>query len=298
MQPAQPPSTPHPSAFRLYRGDSESDSTWPVAADALAAYDPHRIALQELMRPQAPRSTHRDLEPFSRAWFEELELKRYAAPGEWLRRCLEFTRHREESLLMFGAGAGCDAVQYLRQGAHITFAFSPSDCPDLVRRHFEVRGLPMQSIETTPGQALPLESHRYDLAYLNLLATPQADLAQTTAEIYRVLKPGGKLFLLAPAHYDAAFFTRYAAPWRRLFVAATATNRGAGYTARQLKRMMPQYADRSICKRHLRRTDLPIAFRAAPSGLLQRFFGHVLVVKAFKPISAAFTNGSEHKDAA
>jgi len=301
MKPAYPPIPPSTppglNAFRLYRGDSEPDLHFPSDDDVLAALDPHRIALQELIRPDGPRPAHRELEPFSRAWFEELELKRYAAPGEWLRRSLEFTRHREESLLMFGSGAGCDAVQYLRQGTHVTFAFGPSDCPALVRRHFEARGLPMQSIETLPGQSLPSESNRFDLAYLNLLAAPQTDLAQAAAEIYRVLKPGGKLFLLAPAYYDADYFARYAAPWR-LFRRTPASNRGEGYTARSLKHLMTQYTDRSIGKRHLRRTDLPFLLRSAPAGLCQRFFGHVLIHKAFKPISAAFLTDDQQRDAA
>ena len=51
------------------------------------------LAARELLRSLPTRKGHRELEPFSREWFEEIETKRYAPHGGWLRRVLEFTRH-------------------------------------------------------------------------------------------------------------------------------------------------------------------------------------------------------------
>jgi hypothetical protein len=44
-----------------------------------------------------------------------------------------------------------------------------------------------------------------------------------------------------------------------------------------------------VYKRHLRRSDVPHLWRWLPLPLLARLIGRVLVMKAFKPLSAAMT---------
>ena len=47
---------------------------------------PHVLSTRELLRPPVCHESPRHLEPFTRAWYEELELKRYLRQGAWLPR--------------------------------------------------------------------------------------------------------------------------------------------------------------------------------------------------------------------
>ncbi len=266
---------PNPVPFRIYRDDPPPDG--PPA-------DPARLAARELLRPPAVRPGHRELEPFSRGWFEELEVKRYAPHGVWLRRVLEFTRHPGQSLLMLGPGVGTDALQYQRHGTHVTVCATPADHPELVRRNFELRGLSVRVVHAGPDCSLPFDKGTFDLAYLNLLYAAPADPARVAAELYRVLKPGGKVFALAPARFDAGFWQAVLLPLRRLYRPPGDLTAAPRYTARSLRRVFGPFAEHRVAKRHLRRSELPHLWRFV---VLERVMGRVLVLRAFKPIAAA-----------
>ena len=265
-------------ALRIFRDDAADPGPDPAEGPALAA--------AELFRSPAVRPRHRELEPFGRAWFEELELKRYAPPGGWLRRCLEFTRHAGESVLLVGPGVGTDALQYHRHGADVTVCCGPLDRPAVVTRNFAVRGLACKVVNT-PTPHLPFTAGKFDLGYLNLLTVPPADVLATVAELYRVLKPGGKLFVLAPAHYDGSFWARLL-PWRRLLGGRPGPE-PERYTARRLRKLVEPFADASVVKRHLRRGDLPYLLRPLPAAVLEPVCGRVLVLRGFKPVAAALS---------
>ena len=279
-----------PRPYRIFQGDADvPPRLTPEPADdaeVLAALDPHAVAVRELLRPAGPPPAGRTLEVFSRAWFEELEAKRYAAPGVWLRRALEFSRHPHDTMLMMGPGAGTDALQYQRHGTAVTICTTPDDCPALIRRNFEQRGLSVRVGRALPDGGLPYEAGRFDLAYLNWLTAPPPDAAARVAEVYRVLKPGGKVFVLAPSRFDAGFWQRVLTPWRFWF-AGGPLGEGPRYSGRALRRLFGEFADPLTMKRHLRRSELPYLWRSSPLGVMQRLMGRVLVLKAFKPIAAA-----------
>ena len=59
------------------------------------------------------------------------------------------------------------------------------------------------------------------------------------------------------------------------------------FRARQLRRLFCGFVEHRVYKRQLRRGDVPHAWRWLPLPLLERLMGRVLVLKAFKPLSAA-----------
>jgi SAM-dependent methyltransferase len=245
------------------------------------------LATRELLRPAVARGGGRDLEPLSRGWFEEIEQKRYGRAGEWLPRVLEFSRHRDESLVMLGPGLGTDALQYIRHDTHVTMAVTPADAADAIRRNFEFRGLDPTLVPVDTPKKLPFARGRFDLAYLNALDAPGLDVPAVVEELYRVLKPGGKLFALVPAWYDVDRWQKWLLPYRQLYRASEAFLTGPKVSARELRRACRQFETVALVHRHLRRSELPHLWRPLPISWMERLAGRVLAARATKPVIAA-----------
>jgi SAM-dependent methyltransferase len=268
-----------PHYLRLYTGDEFDDGVDPLA--------PHVLSTRELLRPPVCRESPRHLEPFTRAWYEELELKRYLRQGAWLSRWLEFSRHPGESLLVFGPGLGTDAIQYDRHGTKVTIAVTPEDADERLSDRLHLRGIDLPLMHVKDATTLPVARGFFDLVYWNALHT-RADLHATVEELFRVMKPGGKLFALFPAKFDVDRWQRWLLPFRQLYRhREPRPTTGPKRTGRELTVALSQFTERRISKRLLRRSELPHVWRWLPLGAMERIMGRVLAVRAFKPVTAA-----------
>jgi SAM-dependent methyltransferase len=247
-----------------------------------------RLYTNEALQP--PASAVRNLqeaEPYSLQWFLNIETLRHSRTGRWIPRLLEFAKHPGETLLCLGHGLGTDWLQYARHGASVVVC-SPSQAQlGLVRRNFELRHLPGRFVHAS-AVSLPLDTASIDVAcvagLLEITPEPQAVID----EIYRVLKPGGKVLAVTPARFDVDFWQRCVFVWRRwLPRRRTARDDALRFSARLLRRMFGRFVEHRVQKRHLRRPDVPHVWRWIPLPLLERLMGRVLVLKAFKPLSAA-----------
>jgi SAM-dependent methyltransferase len=112
------------------------------------------------------------------------------------------------------------------------------------------------------------------------------------AEVYRVLKPGGKVLAVTPAYYDIDFWVRTLFYWHRWLRPNGGKNPlrpRRRYSARQVKQLFNGFADQVIRKRQLRRPEVPHLWRWIPLPILARCMGRVLVLKAFKPVEVILT---------
>jgi len=274
---------PSPSANGA-RTDPITPPPQPVVSVSLP--DPSVLANRELIRPVACRRAAHGIAPFSAAWYDELEQKRYQRHGAWLPAALEFGRHPGESLLLLGPGVGSDAVRYMTSGTPVTIGITDLDHSDSVRENLTRQSLPARIVDVS-APALPFADGTFDVVMCNALYDATPPEAARIAELFRVLKSGGKVIGLFPARYDAGYWQDLILPlqclyWRR---PADPTN-GTKTTARKLRRAFSTFAKLSIGKRHLRRSELPHLWRMLPLVLLERLMGRVLVFKAFKPLSA------------
>jgi SAM-dependent methyltransferase len=204
-----------------------------------------------------------------------------------LTRALEFGRHPGESLLVLGCGLGTDAVRYARTNTNVTVATTDAEHPHIVRDNFARHGLSAEFAKLD-GPRLPFADGAFDVVTWNALYDVTKPDPDRVDELYRVLKPGGKIISLFPAYFDAAFWQDVLLPlqrlwWRRPPDPATAPKT----TARELRRTFARFADHRVSKRHLRRGELPHPWRIFPLMLLERWIGRVLVLKAKKPIQIA-----------
>lgn len=275
--------------LRVYTGDAQplpESGSLPVCP---ALPDPHVLANRELIRPPTYRRRPRELEPFSAAWFDELEQKRYARHGWWLPGALEFGRHPGESVLLIGAGVGSDAARYLREGSEVTIGLTADDHPDLLRLNLARHGFVPRTL-ALHGPQIPAADGTFDVVAWNALYPSDAAAGPLVDELYRVLKAGGKVIGLFPAKYDAGYWQDILLPLQHLYWRRPADpTSGAKTTARELCRLFARFGDHRVKKRHLRRSELPHPWRALPLAVLERVIGRILLLKAFKPLSAART---------
>jgi len=287
-----PPSLADGSAeFTPFPTPAPSDLTYPMP-DAFA------LANRELLRPPTHLRTHRGLEPFSSAWFDELEQKRYARHGTWLPSALEFGRHPGESVLLLGPGLGSDAVRYQQQGTEVTIGITSHDHPDLIRRNLARHGLDVRIVSITATE-LPFASGAFDVVVWNALHTQSPESAPLIEDVFRVLKANGKVIGLFPARYDTGFWQDVLLPLQRLYWRRSPDPTTAPkHSARELCKRFAQFTDHRVYKRHLRRSELPHLWRVLPLILLERLIGRVLVLKAFKPLPAIKVVPLRHSQAA
>ena len=122
-----------------------------------------------------------------------------------------------------------------------------------MRRNFELRGLSGRFLHAAPV-GLPLESASIDVAcvagLLEMAQEPQAVIN----EIYRVLKPGGKVLAVTPSWFDVDCWRRCVFFWRRwLRRQPSARDEVLRFTGRTLKRLFGRYVEHRLHKRQLRR---------------------------------------------
>jgi ubiquinone/menaquinone biosynthesis C-methylase UbiE len=248
------------------------------------------FATEALHPPSAAVRLAEPGEPYTLQWFLNIENHRHGRQGRWIPRLLEFAKHSGETLLGLGDGLGTDWLQYARHGASVVVCSPSTSQLALIRRNFELRGLPGRFIHAA-ATSLPLEGASIDVACISTLLHPVEDPHAVVAEVYRVLKPGGKVLTVAPAKYDVDLWVRAWRFWQHWLRGRRPVNEPAvvHYSARRLRRLFSRFVEHRIHKRQLCRSEVPHLWRWLPLPLLERLLGHVLVLKAFKPLSAAIS---------
>jgi SAM-dependent methyltransferase len=278
--------------LRLYDGYLSFAACGPAAPESVAppSTETSLVALaRKLAARETLRPTHNprwESEPLTLPWFLSLEQARHNRQGRWLPKLLEFGKHQGEKLLGLGSGLGSDLVRYAAAGAEVIAASGSLDELSLARRNFELRGLGATFLHANPC-ALPVESASIDVVCLTGLLHEMDDPAQLVDEVYRVLKPGGKLLAVVPAHYDIDYWSRCCLLAPRQHEPDLLGQRGRPFKSRALRQLLGRFLECRVWKRHLRRADVPHLWRWVPLSLLERLVGRLLVFKGFKPVSAA-----------
>ncbi|MCE9533452.1 MAG: class I SAM-dependent methyltransferase [Planctomycetes bacterium] len=243
------------------------------------------LACRETWRPFPPRRPTTNHTPYTLDWFKEIEQRRYARHGRWIPQLFEFNRHQGDQVLGLGDGLGTDWVRYCLGGAKVHFCSPSQDSRDLVQKQFELRGL-NGKIHGGPLDALPLADDSMDIVSLSPTAADLPPLEKLVSEIYRVLKPGGKILAALPAKYNAHYWQKWCFPWNYWFEKRP-TESGNRYAGRELKTLFNRFTQQRIHKRHLRRSDIPHLWRWIVLPVLELCMGRYLIVKAFKPLGQA-----------
>jgi ubiquinone/menaquinone biosynthesis C-methylase UbiE len=291
---------PYPGKLRVWEGWMSAGVqqlalpspawTTPSGPISPSVFAEQLYACEALNPPTGRTATDAGAEPYTLQWFLNIENQRHSRQGRWIPRLLEFSKHAGETLLGLGNGLGTDWLQYARHGAAVIVCSPSAEQLSLIRRNFELRGLTGRFLHA-PASALPLESASIDVACVSSLLHEWGDPQQLVEEVYRVLKPGGKVLAVTLARYDVAFWHRCGFPWRRWFsvAGAPADADALRFSRRELRRLFGRFVEHRIHKRQLRRSEVPHLWRWVPLPVLERLMGRMLVLKAFKPLSAAIS---------
>jgi len=243
------------------------------------------LACQETWRPFPPRRRTSEHVAYTLPWFKQIEERRYARHGHWIPRRFEFNRHQGEQVLGLGDGLGTDWVRYALGGANVTFCSPEASAREVVQRHFEVRGLKGKFIRGV-YENLPFADGSMDVVCLSSAVPAFGSINALSDEIYRVLKPGGKILAALPALYDARYWQDCIFPWNRWFEPRPAQTE-TRFTGKEVRRLFQRFTDQRLKKQHLRRSDLPHVWRWILLPILERVMGRYLIFKAFKPVVSA-----------
>src|SRR5262245_1650183 len=264
----------------------DSDPALPAIVPFPDANLADRYAERECWRLPSSRRTPMTQEPFSLPWFLQVERKRYARHGYWIPKLLGFHKHGHERLLALGDGLGTDWARYAEHGTEVIFCHPSASHLSSVRRHLELLWLKGQLVQGTPA-AVPARDGTLDLACLFDVPLPAGEAEGIAAELYRLLKPGGKVIVVVPARYNARRWQDWLMPWYRWLWPSPPPEPQTRFTGRELVRLFGRFTGHKLYKRHLRRSDLPHLWRWMALPLLERIMGRYLLLKAYKPISAA-----------
>jgi ubiquinone/menaquinone biosynthesis C-methylase UbiE len=290
---------PYSGNLRIWEGWTAAPrSELPLLVPAHSLAGPHsptefadRLYACEALNPRRNRpGKDEGAEPYSLQWYLNIENQRHRRQGRWIPRLLEFSKHAGETLLGLGNGLGTDWLQYARHGAVVIVCSASAEQLSLIRRNFELRGLSGRFVHAHMA-ALPLESATIDVVCMSSLLQDVGDPQAVLDEVYRVLKPGGKVLAVAPAKYDVQFWSRVCFPLQHLLRSkfASSQQEAASFSRRALRKLFHRFVEHRIHRRQLHRSDVPHLWRWAPLPVLERLMGRLLVLKAFKPLSAAMS---------
>src|SRR5438876_8760910 len=135
-----------------------------------------------------------DAEIGTREFFERIEAHRYAK--EWhIPDAADFPGARGLRVLEIGCGLGTDGAQFAKAGADYTGVDLTDAAVDLVRKRFELFGLPGE-FRVADAESLDFADESFDLVYSHGVLHHTPDTARAVREIHRVLKPGGRAIVM------------------------------------------------------------------------------------------------------
>jgi ubiquinone/menaquinone biosynthesis C-methylase UbiE len=135
-----------------------------------------------------------DAEMGTPEFFARVEAHRFTK--EWhIPEAADFGGARGLKVLEIGCGLGTDGAQFAKAGADYTGIDLTEAAIDLARARFEIAGLPGE-FRVADAENLAFADASFDRVYSHGVLHHTPDTARAIGEIYRVLKPGGRAFVM------------------------------------------------------------------------------------------------------
>jgi ubiquinone/menaquinone biosynthesis C-methylase UbiE len=135
-------------------------------------------------------------------YFHSVERDRYAQQL-WQQNYFQFATFRGKKILEIGVGQGTDLIQFARAGAVCSGVDITDNHLLLTRKNFALQGFKVELIKADATR-LPFPDESFDVVYSFGVIHHIPEAGLVLDEIFRVLKPGGKV-MLALYHKWSAF---------------------------------------------------------------------------------------------
>jgi SAM-dependent methyltransferase len=136
------------------------------------------------------------------------QYRRFRYRVEWhIPQLVPFSETRGKKVLEIGCGNGADGTLFAQQGALYTGVDLTEAAVASARRHFEVLDLPGE-FQIENAERLTFPDGSFDFVYSYGVLHHSPDPAKAFAEIYRVLKPGGKAVLMVYHKHSFNYYVR------------------------------------------------------------------------------------------
>jgi len=243
--------------------------------------------------------TARLAQPHSVEWFLEVERYRYGVYAPWMPEVMEFAQHAGEQVLEVGGGMGTDLAQFAKHGAFVTDVDLSAGHLQLAEENFRLRGLDGRFVHHD-AESLPFDDDTFDLVYSNGVIHHTPNTARTVAEIYRVLRPGGRAIVMVYAENSLQYWRNLV--WQGGLKDGDLSSRSMGdimsrsvertgndarplvkvYTKARLRALFEKFTELRIVQRQISPELVPRRLRLLLP-VVERLAGWNLIVKARKP---------------
>lgn len=119
-------------------------------------------------------------------------------------KIFDYEKYAGKSVLEVGCGMGCMAMNWANHGANITAVDLNPVAISMTKKRFgsfDLKG----DIREADGEKLPFDDHAFDYVYSWGVLHHSPNTQKSIAELYRVLKPGGKAGVML-YHRDSMMF--------------------------------------------------------------------------------------------
>ncbi len=243
--------------------------------------------------------TARAAQPHTMEWFQEVERYRYEVYAPWMPRVMEFAEHAGAQVLEVGGGMGTDLAQFARHGAIVTDLDLSGGHLQIAQENFRLRGLIGRFVHHD-AEALPFDNDAFDLVYSNGVLHHTTNTQRAVAEIFRVLKPGGRAIVMVYAENSLQYWRNLV--WHYGMKSGDLSSRSMAdimsrsvertgnearplvkvYTKPRLRALFHAFADIRILQRQISPELVPRRLRTLLP-LVERLAGWNLIIKARKP---------------
>jgi glycosyltransferase involved in cell wall biosynthesis/ubiquinone/menaquinone biosynthesis C-methylase UbiE len=284
---------------------------WAFAAETSSPADRQKLVTGDAYKDQVQHQwnnnpvgseTARGAQPQSLEWFLEVERYRYGVYAPWMLEVMEFAEHAGQQVLEIGGGMGTDLAQFARNRANVTDVDLSEGHLQLAQENFRLRGLTGRFVHHD-AESLPFDDNSFDLVYSNGVIHHTPNTAKTVSEIYRVLKPGGRVIVMVYAENSLQY-------WRNLVwhygmksgdlasqsmaeIMSRSVERTGNdarplvkvYTKPRLRALFRAFAGITIVQRQISPELVPRRLRGLLP-IVERMAGWNLILKAGKPARA------------
>lgn len=148
-----------------------------------------------------PCGTFGDLpNKYDKGYFERIRKRRYALEP-FIFQITNFNTSKGKKVLEIGCGIGNDGIEFAKAGAIYTGIDLSSKSVELCKENFSFENL-TGDIINVDGENLPFEDNTFDIIYSWGVIHHAPSMENVIKEIYRVLKPGGRITIMIYNRYS------------------------------------------------------------------------------------------------